>query len=70
MKVRIIRSFQHYEPGQVLDPDLGVADMWIHRGFAEAIVDGTEGATESTMLEHDLERAVIPNSPRHRKVKA
>jgi len=37
MEIRIIRPWQQYAPGQVLTPDLGVADVLIRRGIAEPV---------------------------------
>ena len=72
VKMRAKISFGPYSPGQILDPDLGVADVWYSRGFAEPIdpddVRHLSARPESAMVEPQAERAIL-DSARGRKVK-
>ena len=72
MKMRVKIPFGPYSPGQILDPDLGVADVWYSRGFAEPVdpddMSQLSVRPESAMLEPQAERAVL-DSAKGRKVK-
>lgn len=39
MKVKFLKEYRCYKKGQVVDIDGGLADIVIHRNFAEPIID-------------------------------
>ncbi|MCK4624076.1 MAG: hypothetical protein KAV00_02110 [Phycisphaerae bacterium] len=61
MRIRCIRAYQRLVPGDVVDWNLGVADLLIRRGFFRKI-----GEVDTAAVEPAAERAVRPR-PRKRK---
>ena len=55
MRIRCIRAYRRLAPGDVIDRDLGVADLLIRRGFFTPI-----GEAETAAVEPQAERAVTP----------
>lgn len=63
MKIRVIRGFDCYEPGQVFDEwPAGMCELLIARGLIEEVDDGP--VVERSVDEPDVERAEA--SPRHK----
>lgn len=59
MKVRVLRGFAGYEPGQVFDDwPAGMCEIFIGKGLIERLDEPTELVTAED--DKDVERAEIP----------
>lgn len=64
MKIRVLRPFGGYKPGQVFDWGDGAARLLIGRGL---IAQADEQRTEAAVVEERMERAAIDTKPRKRQ---
>jgi hypothetical protein len=63
MKIRVLRGFDCYEPGQVFDEwPAGMCEILIARGLIEEVAD--EVVVERSVDEPNVERA--DGSPKHK----
>lgn len=63
MKVRVLKGFNGYRPGQVFDWADGMARILVARGMAEQIA---EQPVERAMNEPRVERAVVEQPVRRK----
>ena len=65
MKIRVLKSFAGYRPGQEFEWGDGMARVLVARGMVQEI---QEPAVEAAVIEHRAERAAVEHAVR-RKVK-
>lgn len=56
MKIRVLKGFSGYKPGQVFDWGDGMARIYIARGMVEPVV---ETAVERAVKPQPVERAMV-----------
>ena len=64
MKIRVLRAFACYKPGQLFEWGDGAARILIGRGLIAPV---EETRTETAMVEERAERAAIDTKPRKRQ---
>ena len=62
MRVRVLKKFDGYRPGQVFDWGDGMARIMVARGLVERLPD-----VETAVVERQVERAVMPPARKAKK---
>lgn len=68
MKIRILRGFRDYVPGQVFeDWPGGMCDILIGQGLIEPVVEEASPPIEAADAEQDVERAEAPQRKKRKQ---
>lgn len=68
MKIRILRGFRDYVPGQVFeDWPGGMCDILIGQGLIEPVVEEAAAPIEAADAEQDVERAEAPQRKKRKQ---